>query len=197
MAAALTRQLTPLYSCPSSPSAAVNQSNGEILLADFNNDGHLDLLLARTMEPGINPSYKPFPPTSLWINDGRGAFREEQNTGFVPTTYDVDTTLAVGDIDGDGDADVIIDNQVWRNNGAGADGLWSGDAFTSDPSTVTGLPEGVAYTLAFGDAEGDGDLDLVVGVGDGANTGNPNYTPLYNYFFTNGACRSDFASDAF
>src|SRR5690606_30672672 len=71
-------------------------------------------------------------------------------------------SLALDDVDGDGDPDLVLgtfwqQNRLYLNDGAGG--------FTD--ATVPRLPVDrvSARSLALGDLEGDGDLDLVVGHG--------------------------------
>jgi hypothetical protein len=68
--------------------------------------------------------------------------------------------VAVADLDGDGDLDVYLANAkndipprdtVWRNNGSGVFG-WRGQR----------LEQGVSLSVAAGDLDGDGDLDILV-----------------------------------
>ncbi len=74
--------------------------------------------------------------------------------------------VALGDLDNDGDLDAVIvndneKNQVWLNQGGSQDGV---------PGTYVELSDALGNTLgdsrsvALGDLDGDGDLDVVVGV---------------------------------
>lgn len=80
-----------------------------VFLADLDEDGDLDALLARVWG------------AEIWWNEGQGEFRRS-DAGFE---YKEDTGVAVVDIDGDGDQDIFTGRneeefQVWWNEGQGA-----------------------------------------------------------------------------
>jgi len=112
-------------------------------LGDFNGDGHMDVLV---MAVG---------PNHLYLNDGTGHFTDTIQTSGLP----LDGTtpgLNVADVDGDGDLDVLQGSafsamSFFKNDGHGI--------FT-DATTETGLGfHIVTHGIAFGDIDGDGDLD--------------------------------------
>lgn len=84
---------------------------GCILIGDIDNDGDLDLLYN-----GFNllPENKHASVNGILINDGTGNFSRQQSTNVIATGHL--TQMQFGDIDGDGDLDVIF-------NGTPAEGL--------------------------------------------------------------------------
>jgi hypothetical protein len=79
-----------------------------VFLADFDGDGDLDALIARTWG------------AEVWWNDGGGEFRRSG----VQLGFPEDTGVAVADFDGDGDLDIFSggneqNGQVWLNDGKG------------------------------------------------------------------------------
>lgn len=113
-------------------------------LGDFNGDGHLDLLVF-----GVGPNH-------LYVNDGTGHFSDTIQTSGLPDSGTT-TGLSVADVDGDGDLDVLQGKigsamSLFENDGHGI--------FT-EVSSDAGLGfHMVTHGIAFGDIDGDGDLDV-------------------------------------
>lgn len=87
-------------------------------------------------------------------------FAELPRKVLPPSTSHGAVSLTLGDVDGDGDLDLVTgqftgQNRLYRNDGTGT--------FTN--VTASQMPAGADFTrsVAFGDVDGDGDLDLVVG----------------------------------
>jgi hypothetical protein len=137
-----------------------------IAVADFTGDGHPDIITADNgYVAGSNDTM------SLLAHNGEtGA-----EAGFLPpvsfTTGDDSLRVAAGDLDADGDLDVVIGRakssglSVLFNDGAGGFGA---------PTHYEQLPGGdsASPAVALADMDNDGDLDLL---GAGATNGTPSY----------------------
>lgn len=124
---------------------------GKATWGDYNADGKLDLLLVGKSGPlQLNSVAK------IYRNDGNGTFSDiNAALGSV-----VLSSAAWGDFDNDGDLDVVIAGnnttytpvtQVYRNDGSGT--------FVDIAGGFPGAQDG---SVAWGDADNDGDLDLLL-----------------------------------
>ena len=109
---------------------------------DVNNDGYLDLVGGDTDDDTI----------SVFLGDGEGNF-DNRITSVGP----VETgSVAVGDYDGDGFADLVTGNQnsnIYYLHG-------NGDGTFATATILAGLSSG-EKSFASGDLNGDGNLDLI------------------------------------
>ena len=99
---------------------------------DYEHDGDLDIVVVN----GAVDRHKPYPgarmsehwnryaePKHLYQNDGTGRFREiSKDVGPFATDVDLSRGLSVGDVDGDGDLDLLV------NSTAGPARLYRNDA---------------------------------------------------------------------
>ena len=136
-------------------------------LADYDLDGDLDLYVCAYdfWQPGEEydaptPYYDAVngPPNLLFRNNGRGQFEEIAGAaGFGPTNDRFSFAAAWGDYDGDGDPDLYVANDFGRNN------LYrnNGNGTFDDVAADLGVEDlGAGMSAAWGDYDGDGDLDL-------------------------------------
>ncbi|MDX2285806.1 MAG: T9SS type A sorting domain-containing protein [Bacteroidia bacterium] len=129
---------------------------GSAAFFDADGDGDSDLMIAGRKQPALGQP--PLGIATLYLNDGAGNFSEKTGTPFVGV---LTAALAISDVDGDGDRDVMITGwnhvlgltaKLYLNDGAGN--------FTEDPNTS--FEEVEVGSLAFSDVDGDGDSDLLL-----------------------------------
>ncbi len=126
-----------------------------LLLGDLDADGDLDLVIGNDQQQN-----------RLYLNNGTGRY-SDATLGRMPARSDATTSLALGDIDNDGDLDLVVGNGAISLGQANRLYLNSGTASFSDV-TATRLPLDSDFTvaLAVGDVDADGDLDLVAANAD-------------------------------
>ncbi len=144
----------------------------DVALADFNQDGHLDLLGCSSADLGIR----------MFLGDGAGHWRYEASSG-LPTVDDCHE-IALGDYNEDGVIDIaatmIERPMVWVSDGQGR---WQ--------ASIDGIPQpptgGEYWGVASGDVNQDGHLDLAFGrilrgpevfLGDGRGSWRPAHDGL-------------------
>ncbi len=147
----------------------------EISIADLNGDGRADAWIA---DHGYDTNPFPGAPDTVVLTQANGTVRTP-TSGEYATISDFTHSVAFGDVDGDGDTDVLLGNQMTQgspngpvlllNNGAGGMTAATGKlppAIASGVDTVT--------TILFADLNGDGATDLITGQAGFSGTTNPN-----------------------
>lgn len=143
-------------------------NGGGLVVADFDLDGHLDLVVVNGSTLERVRAGEPALPTRLLLGDGRGGFRAAPASWSVPPGTWANGGCA-GDVDGDGDPDLFLTewgrNRLLLNDGGrGFVDATSGlPAPEGEERRATGL-DGRRWSTsaAFLDHDGDGHLDLVV-----------------------------------
>jgi VCBS repeat protein len=136
-----------------------------VALGDVDNDGDLDLVVGRGGAGETN---------RLVLNNGTSNPFNVVTGSDITSDANVTYNIVLGDVDSDGDLDVIAGNngernRLYLNNGTSTpfSGVTGSDIATDTNATVY---------LALGDLNMDGDLDLVEG----------NYQQGYRYYLNNG-----------
>jgi hypothetical protein len=124
-----------------------------IATGDFDGDGRLDVYCARG-ESILAPDRD-----ALYVSAGTAGFVDMVDRR-LPTLHAATRAIATGDVDGDGDLDVMIAaegerNRLLRNDGEGR--------FRDVTSTCMPDRRDGSLCVALGDLDGDGDLDAIVG----------------------------------
>jgi len=125
---------------------------GSVALADVDGDGDRDLVLGNGLDPWGDQN-------SLYLNDGKGKFTDA-TAASMPIDTDISDAVVLGDVDADGDLDLVFGNGENQQNKLY---LNDGNGKFSD-ATASNLPKDrdAALDLAIGDVDGDGDPDLVL-----------------------------------
>lgn len=129
-----------------------------VALADFNNDGGLDVMTANShvMDNAERFSAERYEqPSSLWLNRGDGGFVDATEPAGLASNRAAHRGLAVADFDRDGLLDAVVTvlgerPELWRNVSSGS-GCWlrfrfRGDGGNRDGIGVRVLIRGQAFT---------------------------------------------------
>jgi hypothetical protein len=160
-----------------------NSGNYGSVWTDFDNDGDLDLYIAKCRQ-GVNNPLDPRRINALYVNDGEGNFTEMAEAYGLKIGHQ-SWTAEFQDIDNDGDLDCFITNhdapsQLLENDGTGV----FTDITSSSGINVSGLP----IQAIFRDFDNDGFVDLLV-TGTQTNlfrnNGNKTFTKIVTVFDNN------------
>ena len=142
-------------------------SGGSSAWGDYDNDGKLDLLLTGGLVNNENVS-------KIYRNNGDNTFTEQP----ISLIGVASSSVAWGDYDNDGDLDVLLTgfeygvnvvSKIFRNNG---------DNTFSEQSEISLMGVGFG-SVAWGDYDNDGDLDILLTGSHSGEGGSGNFSLIY------------------
>ncbi|MBK7965639.1 MAG: VCBS repeat-containing protein [Bacteroidetes bacterium] len=151
---------------------------------DFDNDGDLDLYIAKCRQ-NVNSPTDGRRINVLFVNDGNNNFTEAAATYGINVGWQ-SWTSSFGDIDNDADLDLLITNhdhesQIWENDGTG---------HYTDITATTGfdITDITPIESAFEDFDNDGYVDMII-TGTNSrfyrNNGDKTFTKIEGLFNSN------------
>lgn len=167
-----------------------NSRADRVSLADIDGDGDLDVHFAGGEGPDSYPN-----PDDIWLNNGLGSF---YGLGMLTNTADDQHLLSTGvvvfgDLDGDGDLDMVSTSKVRRTQREQVT-VWEyddRDGFQISHELVSEDHDRVS-SVALGDLDGDGDLDVMA-----AHPPNTPAAPHANQMWLNTGQGAFVAGDSF
>ncbi len=126
--------------------------HADVAAGDVNGDGRTDVVHANLFQ------------VDVFVNEGTSGRVGTDGLVHVPGAIPADLAgwrVALGDLDGDGDADLALGRAATQVPLHLLDGDGSG-SFTDASANLPSLPAGTTRDLELGDVDGDGDLDVFV-----------------------------------
>ncbi len=133
---------------------------GSVACGDYDNDGDLDILLSG----GASTGYI----SRIYRNDGNFIFTDI-NAGLPG----VSGSVAWGDYDNDGDLDILL---TGSSNLGNISRIYRNDGNSTFTDIIAGLPGVYASSVAWGDYDNDGDIDILLT----GSTGNEFISKIYH-----------------
>jgi len=130
-------------------------------LADFNDDGHMDIVHTAGDNADYEPVMKPYHGIRIFLNDGENNFKESY---FYSLNGAYNATAQ--DFDGDGDLDIAAISFFPNYSDDRPESfvyLENQGNLTFEPHSFSKPDQGRWLTLSHGDIDGDGAEDLVLG----------------------------------
>ncbi len=153
----------------------------DLVLGDIDNDGDLDITYSKDLPNGSSIQYME--------NLGQGMFSPSETVIEITNRI---TSMNIGDMDQDGDVDLVCGNEGGNSGifGIVLNSLGSLESGFSVPLTIV---EGMS-DVELGDADNDGDLDILAGGGNNIIGSEIRYIEnLGNLDFTQGIILNQYA----
>lgn len=176
----------------------LSASTRDLDFGDVDGDGDVDIVMANVYVFGANVSRQ----NRILINNGHGYFIDETlKPDGTPYRFPIDNasprSVVLGDVDNDGDLDIVwanrIDNEFMGDYDGPQNRLWLNDGlgfFQDVTDERFPIDADSSRDVAMGDVDNDGDLDIYFGnaIADNSFTGGGQQNRLYinngNGYFT-------------
>ncbi|HHI79606.1 MAG TPA: hypothetical protein ENK02_06470, partial [Planctomycetes bacterium] len=136
------------------PKMMAGFSAGAIRAGDLDGDGDMDLVFAH----GSHFAGAPKEPNLLLLNNGKGFF--QLSPKGLPEIPDATNDVALGDVDGDGDLDIVTANWYMEDHLLINDGK---GGFRDETKRRWKPKKQPTSWIVMGDVDQDGDLDIIFG----------------------------------
>ncbi len=125
----------------------------DVVLADFNGDGDLDIAFS-----SISDLSDPGSVSGVQVALGNGDGTFGPAVGYTTTADGAPAQIVAGDLNGDGYLDLVVTN----GDDPGTISILAGNGDGTFQTPIVLDSDGQPVGVALGDADGDGDLDIVV-----------------------------------
>jgi len=125
-----------------------------IAKGDFNGDGHIDIASGSDSYGGTPSPYGLY----VWLGDGNGKWSGSSSGLPDDNTFG---GIDSGDIDGDGDLDLVAGYETWSGGEGLGIGVWLNDGSASWSDGTKPIDSGGYDSAVLSDIDLDGNLDII------------------------------------
>jgi len=155
---------------PDEKQTLLNINKGDLAWIDYDRDGNLDLVVS-----GFNTDGRR--SAKVYKNDPVGVLKEDNNlSDFADNIKGSGVNLSVGDIDSDGDFDVMFTG--WKDGWIPETALYRNEPLGRFGDNILTTVQDVIGPTLFADFDNDGDFDIIA-------AGRDNFSNIYCFLLEN------------